>query len=256
MDMASRGGPALQVSAIVPFYEEAGALDWVVDRTLRALERACGEMEVILVVHASARDGTPALAATRAQKDPRLRVVVQPAGPRGYGRALALGLEAARLPWVFLCDGDGQFDPVDFPRLAAAAAGVDLAAGVRAPRADPWPRRLAARIYNALLRLLLGVPLRDADCAFKLFRRQAVGGTLKHRHLADGELVARLLSRGGRWREVEVPHRARRAGRSQAEGRAGFPRLSLVVAVMGEMLRLRRELRRPRRHARAGPEKR
>ncbi len=100
------------------------------------------------------------------------------------------------------------------------------------------------------------MPLRDADCAFKLFLRQAVGGTLKHRHLADGELVARLLSRGGRWREVEVPHRARRAGRSQAEGRAGLPRVSLVVAVMGEMLRLRRELRRARRQARAGPEKR
>jgi glycosyltransferase involved in cell wall biosynthesis len=246
---AGNGGRAtrlLEVSAVVPAYEEAGSLDWVVERTLRALEARCARLEVILVVHAGARDGTPEMAAAWARRDARVRVVAQGAGGRGYGAALALGIEAARLPWIFLLDADGQFDPLDFPLLAGAAAGVDLVAGRRRPRADGRLRRAAGRVYNLLLRGLLGSPLRDADCAFKLFRRSLVQGGLRCRHLADGEIVARALRGGARWREVDVPHHPRRAGSSQAEALRGVPRPGLVLAVLAEMAALRRELGRRR----------
>jgi glycosyltransferase involved in cell wall biosynthesis len=230
------------VSAVLPAYEEAAALDWVVERTLRALEGACARSEVILVVHASARDRTPERAAAWALRDPRVRVVTQPRGARAYGAALALGIERARLPWIFLLDADGQFDPLDFQLLAAAAPEADLVAGRRAERADGRMRQAAARVYNLLLRRLLGSPLSDADCAFKLFRRSLVQEGLRCRHLADGEIVARALRRGARWREVEVPHHPRRGGSSQAEAIAGVPRPGLVLAVLAEMASLRREL--------------
>jgi len=234
----------LRVSAVLPAYEEAGALDWVVERTREALRRWCRDWEVIVVVHASARDGTPALAARWARQEPRLRVVTQPAGRRGYGKALALGFDAARLPWIFLCDADGQLDPLDFPLLAQEAGVFDLVAGVRSPRVDPPPRRLAAWVYNRLLRLLLGVRLRDADCAFKLVRRDALRSGLRLTHLADGEIAARIFAAGGRWREVAVTHHPRLGGRSQVEAVAGLPRPGLVLAVLREILALRLELRR------------
>jgi glycosyltransferase involved in cell wall biosynthesis len=234
----------LQVSAVLPAYEEAEALDWVVERALQALARQCESAEVILVVHAASRDGTLERAEAWARREPRVRLVVQPAEEGGYGRALALGVRAARLPWVFLCDADGQLDPLDFPALAAAANDVDLVAGVRSPRVDPWPRRLTARAYNLLLAVLLGVRLRDADCAFKLFRREALGGAgLTFLHLADGELAARLVRKGARWREVELRHYSRRGGRSRAEVAGHLPRPRLVAAVLREIFALRRELR-------------
>ncbi len=233
----------LEVSAVLPAYEEAEVLDWVLERAIQALDAVCSRWEIVLVVHLSARDGTPARADSWALREPRVRVVVQHAGARAYGRALALGIAAARMEWIFLCDADAQFDPLEFPRLAGAVQGADLVAGVRHPRADPWPRIVAARLYNLLLRWLLGARLRDTDCAFKLVRRAALGTGLRFDHLADAELVARVLGRGGRCREVEVPHRPRRAGRSQAEGRLGLPRAGLVAAVLREMVLLRRELR-------------
>jgi glycosyltransferase involved in cell wall biosynthesis len=242
---AARGGPPprqLEVSAVLPAYEEAAALDWVVERTLRALEAACTRSEVILVVHASARDRTPERAGDWSRRDARVRVVTQRGAGRGYGAALALGIEEARLPWIFLVDADGQFDPLDFPLLAAEAPWVDLVAGRRARRADGRLRRAAARVYNLLLRGLLGSPLRDADCAFKLFRRSLVQGGLRCRHLADGEIVARAVRQEARWREVDVPHHPRRGGCSQAEALAGVPRPGLVLAVLSEMAALRREL--------------
>lgn len=234
---------ALRVSAILPAYEEAEAIDWVVERAVRALDAACESWEILIVVHASSRDGTPARAAEWSRRQEGVRVVVQPAGPRAYGRALALGIEEASHPWIFVCDADGQFDPLDYPLLARAAGGVDLVAGMRSPRVDPWSRRLAARLYNLLLRRLLGVPTHDTDCAFKLVRREAIGQPLRLSHLADGELVARVLSGGGRWREVPVRHRARRGGRSQAESLPGLPRPGLVLALVRDIWDLRREAR-------------
>ena len=46
--------------------------------------------------------------------------------------------------------------------------------GYRYRRADPWHRCFNAWAWNRLIRFMLGVRVRDLDCAFKLFRREVV----------------------------------------------------------------------------------
>ena len=47
----------------------------------------------------------------------------------------------------------------------------DIVAGYRAPRRDPWRRRVLALGWGVLVRALFGLRVRDIDCAFKVFRR-------------------------------------------------------------------------------------
>ncbi len=235
----------LRVSAVLPCFEEAPHLEHVLDGLEGALERNAPEWEVVLVASAAARDGTPGLAGELAARRPAVRVVVQPADDPGYGRAVALGIAAARLPWVLLTDADGQFDHGELDRLVARAGRARAVVGRRLPRRDPWPRRVAGRLYSLAVTRLIGLDgIADPDCAFKLVRRDAIGTAplTSRTGVVNAEILARAAGQGGRIVEVPVTHRPRLGGRSRFETGLGpldhLPRLSEIVDISMDLAAL------------------
>jgi glycosyltransferase involved in cell wall biosynthesis len=223
------------LSAILPAYEEAERLEGVIADLRRVLEREVARFEIIVVTSASARDGTPALARTLAARDDRVRIVEQPSDDPGYGRAVALGIAAAREDWLFLTDADGQFDFDDLPRFLAELPAVDGVVGYRERRADGASRRLAGRMYSAVVRAMLEASIRDVDCAFKLIRRERLAGVeLSRRSGAiNAEILLAAMGRG-RWVELPVRHRARIGELSRFEAKLGpfvVPRPSEAIAL-------------------------
>jgi hypothetical protein len=205
----------------------------VVEGLLAVLPVVARRHEVIVVDDGSC-DGTaaavPAAAAVR---------VLRHATSRGYGSALRTGFAAAREPWLFFTDGDGQFDVRDLPRVVAAAGDADLVAGYRAPRADPLGRRLCGRAWTALVRLTLGVRVRDVNCAFKLLRRDvlAAGPLESAGALVNAELLGKAVRQGFRVRQVAVSHHPRR------HGRASGWRPRVVWGALRELVVLRGRIR-------------
>ncbi|MCU0725451.1 MAG: glycosyltransferase family 2 protein [Planctomycetes bacterium] len=237
----SRGaeGRLSGISCFLPACNEEGNIARTVGEALAVLPAVAHECEVIVVDDGS-RDGTAAVAEGLAAGDPRVRVVRHPAN-RGYGQAVRSGLRAGRLEWLFLTDGDGQFDFADLPRVAALAPGHDAVLGFRRKRRDTFLRRLNGVAWTLLMDLLLRLRVRDVDCAFKLLRREVVAGLpLRSRGaMISAELIARLRRRRARIAEVPVAHRPRLAGTSTG----GNPRV--ILRAFGELLELRRELTRP-----------
>jgi glycosyltransferase involved in cell wall biosynthesis len=228
---------------VLPVFEEAATLPALVERLSAELRAAApGDHEIVLVTSAAARDGTPACAAALAGRDPAVRLVRQAALDPGYGRALALGVAAARLPWLLLLDADGQLDPADLPRFVAAASRADVVLGRRVRRADRLGRRLASRLYHRFGPWLVGLPAgADADCGFKLLRRDLLGDAplTSRTGVVNLELLARALARGARLVEVPVAHRPRSAGRSRFETELGLPTAAEVIAILRDLLALR-----------------
>lgn len=227
------------LSAVVPALNEAAAIGGVVRGLVAVLPQVAGRWEVIVVDDGSA-DGTAAAALHAATGEPRVRVVRHDVN-RGYGAALRTGFAVAREPWCFFTDGDGQFDPAELPSLLVAAAGADVVAGRRAPRADPAARRLFGRLFSWGVRRLFAIAVRDVNCAFKLVRCEVVRAA---RLRASGALVnAELLGKAGRLgfviREVPVAHRARRHGAATGAS----PRV--VLRAVCELLALAGEIRAP-----------
>jgi glycosyltransferase involved in cell wall biosynthesis len=191
----------------------------------------------VIVVDDGSHDATNAVATRLAAGDPHVRVVVHPRN-RGYGAALRTGIAAAVQPWVLLTDADLQFDLVDLAAFVPLTADHDLIAGYRRQRNDPRRRRLAAAAWNRLVSRVLGLHVRDVDCAFKLVRRELLEEfeLTSSGAAISAELLARSRAQGARICERGVRHLPRNAGR-QSGLRPG-----VVVRASAELLRLRRAL--------------
>jgi len=226
------------VSAVLPAYNESGAITRTV-ADLRAVLGRLGRPFEIVVVNDGSTDRTGAIADDLAAHDATVRVVHHPRN-QGYGAALRSGFAAARLEWVFLMDADGQFDPAELPTFLDAAIGADFVVGYRPARADPGHRALFAGVWARMMTFLLGIKVRDVDCAFKLMRRSYLAAIPLEAGGAflSAELLAKAARAGARIVERPVHHLPRRAGRSTG----GSPRV--LVRAFYELARLGLRVRR------------
>jgi glycosyltransferase involved in cell wall biosynthesis len=200
------------LSAFFPARNEEANVLPMAEALLRVLPVVAARWELIIVDDGS-RDATGRLADALAREHPAVRVIHH-ATSRGYGGAIRAGLAAARYDYVFFTDGDRQFDPAQITALVAELGRADVVVGWRHARSDPFARRLNAAGWNLIVRALFRLPVRDVNCAFKLFRRSALAGIEPE---ADGamvsaELMARLVRAGRRIVEVPVDHFPRRHG--------------------------------------------
>ena len=195
--------PTVEISAVMPAYNEEANLEQSVGRMARALQTFTRGFEIVVVDDGS-QDGTAAVLERLKAEYPNLRVIRHPVN-RGYGAALRSGFSAAHFPWIFLMDADNQFDPAEVELLLARAADADIVAGYRKHRRDPLLRRLNAWAFFTMVRLLFGRLARDVNCAFKLIRREVIGRMALHSEgaLINTELL--VLARQLQARVVEVP---------------------------------------------------
>lgn len=200
------------LSVIFPAYNEQLNIRKTVEQARSVLPNIAHDWEII-VVNDGSNDATTQICDELAADDPRVVPIHHPHN-KGYGAALKSGIMAARGGLVFFSDADGQFDLDELRQLIRWANDYDIVAGYRGKRQDPLPRLVNAWGWNMLVRGLLGVWVRDIDCAFKLFRREvfekvqirAVGA------MVNTEILAQAIRFGMRIQEVRVTHYPRLHG--------------------------------------------
>lgn len=200
------------LSVVIPAYNEAPNVEPGYRELLAVLEPLGRPFEVIVVDDGST-DETFGILARIAETDPRLRVLRFKRNA-GQTAALVAGFRAARGDVVVTMDADLQNDPRDIPALLAALPGCDAVCGWRVDRHDPWSKRIASRIANAVRRRLTGDGVHDTGCMLKAFRRAALTRLPPFRNM-HRFLPALLQQEGFRVVEVPVRHRPRRAGQSK-----------------------------------------
>ncbi|MFN6338149.1 MAG: glycosyltransferase family 2 protein [Cyanobacteriota bacterium] len=209
------GPPApLELSVVVPLYNEEGSLQQLVDQVLSALRPLGLSFELVLVDDGS-RDATPLLLRELASRVPELVAVLL---RRNYGQtaAMAAGFDSSRAPIIVTLDGDLQNDPADIPLLLATLEeGYDLVSGWRHQRQDGAINRLLpSLIANRLIANVTGVRLHDYGCSLKAYRREVVADMNLYGEL-HRFLPALAFIEGARIGEVRVQHHPRRYGKSK-----------------------------------------
>ncbi|HET9957378.1 MAG TPA: glycosyltransferase family 2 protein, partial [Polyangiaceae bacterium] len=149
----------LDLSVIVPVYNEEESLPHLVSELHAALEPTGLSYELVLVDDGSV-DGSYALLERMARLDPSLHVV---RFRRNFGQTAAMqaGLDASRGRKVVTIDADLQNDPADIPAmLAKLDEGYDMVAGWRKNRQDAFVnRKLPSMIANRIISLATRVKL-------------------------------------------------------------------------------------------------
>lgn len=203
----------IDLSFVVPFLDERESLEILYGEIVHNCEVLGKSFEIIFVDDGS-KDGGSALVERLMITDPRLSLI---RFRRNFGKSAALsaGFEAARGQVVFSMDADLQDDPAEVGNfLAALDAGADVVSGWKQVRNDPLDKTLPSRLFNAVVNRTFGLGLRDHNCGFKAYRREA----LEELNLY-GEMhrfvPALLHARGFAIGQIPVQHRARRFGVSK-----------------------------------------
>lgn len=226
----------LSISAVLPAYNEQDNILQTSRSIAKVLSELGADYEVVVVDDGSA-DRTSEMVEQAHAEDERIRLVRHVVN-KGYGSALATGFDAAIKDLIFMTDGDGQFDAREITRLIDHITDTDVVVGYRAPRRDPFIRKLNAFGWNMLGLILFGYTVRDVDCAFKLFRRKVwqsinVGSRGATFSL---EFMVRAKRAGFVFMEVPVTHLPRTAGQQTGA------KLSVIARAFRELFSFYRTL--------------
>lgn len=229
--------PSVTLSVIFPAFNEEANIRQTVESARLVLPQLAQTWEIILVNDGS-RDATTPICDELAAQYPEVRAIHHVEN-RGYGAALKSGILASRFDYIFFTDSDGQFDLQELENLIDWASHYEIVTGYRAKRQDPPHRLINAWGWRTLVRMVLGVKVRDIDCAFKIFQRsvfdrvqiRSVGA------MVNTEILAQANSFGMRIHEVKVSHYPRRAGKASGAN------LRVIAKAFKELFRLWGQLR-------------
>ena len=194
----------------MPCYNEEQRLPRTVELIERYLDARQIDHEVILVDDGSG-DGTRGVMEAAARQHSSVRVEVLPHN-RGKGRALAVGVEAAKGDEILVTDADLSTPIEELEKLQVAlgnGAGVAIASrALRASKVEvsqPVYRVLMGKAFNLIVQAVLLPGIWDTQCGFKLFRADVA-----HR------VFENLVTDGFAY-DPEVLYRARKQGVKIAE---------------------------------------
>ena len=205
----------LDISVVVPLYDEAESLPELVAWIDRVMRREGLTYEVILVDDGSDDDSWAVIRRLK-ERYPALRAI---RFARNYGKSAALycGFAAAEGEVVVTMDADLQDSPDEIPELRRMILeeGYDMVSGWKKRRYDPLDKRLPSKFFNWTARTVSGIRLHDFNCGLKAYRRKVVKAIEVY-----GEMhryIPMLAKQAGfrRIGEKVVEHRARKYGVSK-----------------------------------------
>lgn len=175
----------MKLSIVIPACNEEARLGRMLERYLLFFdERYADDYEILVVVNGS-KDRTEDVVAQYARTHCHVKVLVD-ARPIGKGGAVMLGFARAQGRLTGFVDADGATPPEAFNDLVKniGAADAIIASrwmpGSRVSVRQPLKRRLASRLFNALVRLMFGLRISDTQCGAKLLKREVARAILPH----------------------------------------------------------------------------
>jgi dolichol-phosphate mannosyltransferase len=211
-----------QTLVVVPTYDEAENITTMID----GLHRAAPGVDV-LVVDDNSPDGTADLVASRPDFGRTVHLLRRP-GKAGLGAAYRAGFLWALghgYEVVVQMDADLSHPASAVPALVRALDQADVAVGSRYVRGGAienwsWSRRLISWLGNLYVRIVLGLPVRDATAGFKAFRAaslEEIGVLTSHSngYCFQIENTWQAARRGLRVTEVPITFTDRTHGQSK-----------------------------------------
>jgi dolichol-phosphate mannosyltransferase len=228
------------LSIVMPVFNEAGALESVVDEWVAMLDAESIDYELRIYDDGS-RDATADVLRRLAVNNSR--IIANSHTNRGHGPTLMRGYAEARGEWVFQSDSDGEMEAASFPKLWTVRDRYDFLIGEREGRLSPVHRKMLTSGSRAIVALFFGRAVVDVNSPYRLMRGAWVRGVLPL--IPDNAAVPNIIitglaaKTGARIFTTPVRHLARRAGSTSLNVRR-IARLAVRAVIDTARVALRR----------------
>ena len=159
------------LSIVIPVFNESKCIGTVNEELLDVLTETSFE---IVYVDDGSVDGSGEMLKNIQSKYPDKVSVIFLYGKNGKALAQQAGIMYAKGAFIVFMDGDGQDDPSDIHGLLEAMEGEDahMVVGRRRKRRSPWYYRAMSAFFNAFIRLISGLNIKDSNASLKIVRRE------------------------------------------------------------------------------------
>jgi glycosyltransferase involved in cell wall biosynthesis len=200
------------VSIIFPAYNEVDFLQSAIKKTIQVMEDSTYTYEIVIAEDGST-DGTAELSEELAQKYPRVKHI-HGEERLGRGKALNNAFKQTKADIFVYMDLDLATDIKHLKPLidAISVEGYDFATGSRMlPQSKverSLRRSLTSKLYNFMVRHMLGSKIHDHQCGFKAFKRepalQLIDEVSARHWFWDTEILVRAAREGYTIKEIPV----------------------------------------------------
>lgn len=217
----------MKLSVVIPVHNEEACIEKTAQELIQELESKIIPYELI-IVNDNSSDDTPRVL-DKLKKDYAAVRIITSAEPKGFGRAIKVGLNNIQGDVVVICMGDGSDDPADVIKYYnKILEGYDCAFGsrfVKDSKVSEYPplKLLLNRLGNKLIQFLFQIKYNDVSNAFKAYRVEVIRTVqpLISQHFnITVEIPLKAIIRGYSYAVVPINWRGRESGVSKYNIRA------------------------------------
>ncbi|USG99019.1 glycosyltransferase family 2 protein [Thermococcus argininiproducens] len=184
------------ISLIIPAYNEAKRIGSV-------LSKIPDFVDEIIVVDDGSKDNTSEVAKNWGAKVIRLKQ------NQGKGAAMKAGINEASGDIIVFMDADGQHNPKEIEKLIIPIINdeADFVIGSRLIKTQgkrPLIRKLSNFLSTFLIKLKLGIEVKDTQSGFRAIKREFLPDIESKRYEVETELLIKAVKKGARVKETPV----------------------------------------------------
>tara|TARA_R110000868_G_scaffold86182_3_gene241719 strand:- start:1936 stop:2679 length:744 start_codon:yes stop_codon:yes gene_type:complete len=203
------------LAIVIPFYNESDCLPGLIKELDGLISKIDCPVSVVAINDGS-KDNTLEMLNQFAQTRDWLKVVDQNNG--GHGKAVLHGYELATkldTEWVFQCDSDQQIPMNELLTFWNKREEFNSFLGIRKNRQDPKERLLVSKILKAILRVLFGLKILDANCPFRMIKAidlKRYLAIIPETSFAPNVFLSVLMANHSKLGQLHVSHLERQGG--------------------------------------------
>lgn len=185
-----------KISVVIPAYNEGSRIGNVLSRIPKFVDE-------VIVVDDGSTDGTAEVAESFGVK------VLRFESNQGKGAAMREGIREAGGDIIVFMDADGQHRPEEIIKLVEpiVRGRADFVIGSRIIETRgkrPLIRKVSNFLSTSLIKLKVGVDVRDTQSGFRAIRREFLPEIESRRYEVETELLIKAVKKGARVEEVPV----------------------------------------------------
>lgn len=164
----------MEISVVIPSYNESETIKTVIDKVKDACEKIHPSFEIIVIDDGSYDKTEEVLSEYFNNKEWFRYVKLR----KNFGKSVALqiGFEIAKGKYVLTIDGDLQDNPDEIVNLynVIKANNLDIVCGWRKKRQDPVFKVIASQLFNLVIRIFGDLKIHDINCGLKIYKGEVV----------------------------------------------------------------------------------